>query len=711
MKQKYSHQNAQAPDTISPEDALVLENNRLKAEIEALKANEKLLKETAERLRLVLAISPDLICFKDGEERWLEANDAALRMVGLTGVDYRGLTDADLGPYSPFYQGVFDACAKSDAETWLAGGAVRSEETLPMPDGGELVLDQYKIPIFDPDGRRKHLLVLGRDITAKKRAEIELQRSHDQLETRVKARTAELEAANASLQALGDNLPNVAIYQFERSGTDLGRYTYVSRGFERIRGLSLAELVNDGALMESIHPEDVTRFRQAEERSAQDLSIFDFEGRVNMPTGELKWVRWRAAPRRLENGNILWEGFMTDVTSRKLAEAALHDAHQSLRVIKECGAAIARASSEEELLKNICQTILKIGDICLAWVGYPELDAKKSVRPVAHAGKDAAYIGTLNISWSDCPSGHGPTGTAIRTRRTTIFSDLQADPRFATWAVGARTRGYGCIISLPLMAGKNCIGALSICSSQNDAFNPEKVELLEQLARDISHGILALRTRAEREQLEKELLRISEREKQLIAQELHDGLCQHLAGASLMGTLLQRRLVEEGSKEAEYAKEICALLATGLAEARNLSHGLHPIKEAGEGLMEALSQLAQTATRLFHTPCSFVFDEEAVVEDPVAVTHLFRIAQEALTNTMKHGEATQVMLSLRKSGDWIALSIQDNGVGISEEPPRGRGLGLELMKHRAQSIGATLEIGRAGETGTRVLCKLPVSGH
>ena len=666
------------------------------------------LRESEERLRLVLAISPDVICFKDGEGRWLEANEADLRLFGLTGVDYRGKTDAEIAPYSPFYEAAFKSCDRADAIAWEAKEMVRCEERIPLEGGGEVILDLVKIPVFEPDGRRKYLLGLGRDITARKRAESELQHSHDQLEHRVQERTSELEAANASLRALGDNLPDVAIFQFERSGNSLGRYTYISRGFEQIRGLSLADLVTDGMILDSLLPEDIPKFRQAEERSATNLSIFDFEGRISTPSGEIKWVRWRAAPRASQPGTILWEGFMTDVTKRKLAEMALSDAHQALRVIKECGAAIARALSEEELLKTICRTVLKIGDTRLAWISYPEMDAEKSLRLVAHAGKNASYLKKLRLSWSDGPLGQGPSGTAIRERRTVIFSDLLTDPRFATWAAEARSRGHACIIGLPLLAENTCIGVLGICSAEKNAFSPEKVELLEQLARDLSHGILALRTQAERERLEKELLRISEREKQLIAQELHDGLCQHLAGAALMGSLLQRRLAEEGSKEADYAKEICDLLATGLAEARNLSHGLHPIKDAGEGLMEALAQLAQTSTRLFNTPCSFECDEAAVVEDPAAITHLFRIAKEALTNTMKHGQATQVALALRKCPGCIALSIQDNGVGIPQNLGSSRGLGIQLMKHRAHSIGATLEIGPAGAAGTLVLCKLPV---
>ena len=212
---------------------------------------------------------------------------------------------------------------------------------------------------------------------------------------------------------------------------------------------------------------------------------------------------------------------------------------------------------------------------------------------------------------------------------------------------------------------------------------------------------------AERDKLQQELLKISEREKQLIAQEMHDGLCQHFAGTAMMTSLLHRRLAERQDPEADQAKEICELLNTGVLEARNLSHGLHPVKDKGDGLMEALSGLAQKVANLFHIQCSFCCDEAVLVNSQATATHLFRIAQEAMNNALKHGQASKVTITLKNENEGVCLSIRDNGIGIPRELPATRGMGMQIMNHRAEGIGAWITIRRAGKRGTVVTCTLP----
>ncbi len=212
---------------------------------------------------------------------------------------------------------------------------------------------------------------------------------------------------------------------------------------------------------------------------------------------------------------------------------------------------------------------------------------------------------------------------------------------------------------------------------------------------------------AERDKLQEELLKISEREKQLIAQEMHDGLCQHFAGTAMMTSLLHRSLAARKAPEADQAKEICELLNTGVLEARNLSHGLHPVKDKGEGLMESLTGLAKKVTNLFHIQCKFCCDEAVLVNSQATATHLFRIAQEATNNAIKHGQASKVLITLKNSDEGVILSIRDNGIGIPRELPATKGMGMQIMNHRAEVIGAWLTICRAGKRGTVVTCTLP----
>ena len=130
------------------------------------------LKEREEQLQTLINSTPDIICFKDGQGRWLEANDADLELFSLTDVDYRGKTDSELAEFTdPIYRQAFLACEASDEKAWQAGDFLRSEEVIPKSDGTEKVYDVIKVPLFEADGTRKGLVILGRDITERKRAE------------------------------------------------------------------------------------------------------------------------------------------------------------------------------------------------------------------------------------------------------------------------------------------------------------------------------------------------------------------------------------------------------------------------------------------------------------------------------------------------------------------------------------------------------------
>lgn len=367
---------------------------------------------------------------------------------------------------------------------------------------------------------------------------------------------------------------------------------------------------------------------------------------------------------------------------------------------------LVRAASEQEMLDRVCRVLMDIWGARLAWAGIAENDAKKTVRVAAHAGSDEGYLEKLAVTWADEPRGRGPSGTAISTQKVVIIRDIPTNPHFAPWREDALKQGYASMIALPLLSDNHCLGALMIYSTQRNAFNDEEGELLQQLAGDLTYGIIALRTRAERNRLQGELLAISERTTQFIAQELHDGICQHLAGTAMMSKLMERQLAEKNAPEAETARQICELLRTGLEELRNLSHGLHPVKGESNGLMDGLKIMAETVTKLFHIRCSFRCTTPVYIDSEGIATHLFRIAQEAVNNAIKHGQADRVHISLCYTEEGTALSIRDNGVGIPQKTP-STGMGMQIMKYRASTIGATVSLRRAGKRGTLVRCILP----
>ncbi|MEF3168374.1 MAG: PAS domain S-box protein [Deltaproteobacteria bacterium] len=179
---------------------------------------EDSLKKREEQLRTLINSTPDIICFKDGQGRWLEANEADLKLFQLENVDYHGKKDSDLTKYSEFYHDAFMTCEASDEIAWQKGTLSRSIEIIPKPDGSKRVYDVIKVPIFEEDASRKGLVVLGRDITEMKKVEEQLHHEREKL--------------FVTLQSIGDGVIT----------TDTeGRVTFINGVAEQLTGWSQQE--------------------------------------------------------------------------------------------------------------------------------------------------------------------------------------------------------------------------------------------------------------------------------------------------------------------------------------------------------------------------------------------------------------------------------------------------------------------------------------
>ncbi len=146
------------------------------------KKAEQALQERESQLRTLINAMPDIVCFKDGEGRWIEANEVDLKLFQIENVPYRGKKDSELAAYSEFYRDAFLTCEDTDEAAWKKGTISRGDEIIPQPDGTEKIFDIIKVPIFNEDGSRKGLVVIGRDITEKRKMEQELLKA-DKLES------------------------------------------------------------------------------------------------------------------------------------------------------------------------------------------------------------------------------------------------------------------------------------------------------------------------------------------------------------------------------------------------------------------------------------------------------------------------------------------------------------------------------------------------
>ena len=209
---------------------------------------------------------------------------------------------------------------------------------------------------------------------------------------------------------------------------------------------------------------------------------------------------------------------------------------------------------------------------------------------------------------------------------------------------------------------------------------------------------------SDRKRLEKEVLQISELEQRRIGQDLHDGLCQQLAGIELMSEVLEQNLSRKSKAEAAQAAKIAEGVRAAIGDTRMLARGLSPVDVESNGLMSALQELASNTEKLFHVACGFECPQPVLVRDHASATHLYRIAQEAINNAIKHGKARQIAVRLTAQSNQASLTVIDDGRGFVVKPEQTSGMGLRIMKYRAGMIGATLEIRRANGRGMLVAC-------
>lgn len=216
-----------------------------------------------------------------------------------------------------------------------------------------------------------------------------------------------------------------------------------------------------------------------------------------------------------------------------------------------------------------------------------------------------------------------------------------------------------------------------------------------------------LRDITERKQLEAALAESAEMERRQIGQDLHDGIGQELTGLGYLAATLRARLTAAGSPEASAADGLLKGLQDAIEHVRATTRGLVPVEVDAQGLMTALEQMVERAARQYGVPCRFQCLAPVEIAGGIVTTELFRIAQEALSNAIRHSGAKEIVVSLKADADGIELSIRDDGRGLALPSPLTMGMGLRIMRHRAALIGAALKVTPLEEGGTLVRCTLP----
>ena len=438
---------------------------------------------------------------------------------------------------------------------------------------------------------------------------------------------------------------------FWMTSVDKNQMLYVSPAYEKIWQRTCQSLYDSPQnWLAAVHPEDRRRLIQAA-TTKQATGEYDEEYRVLRPDGAERWIHDRAFPIPDASGKIIGiAGVADDITERKRTEEALRRSEHHLATFFEqapIGLVWLSASG----------TILRANLAQLDLLGYAEAD----------------YVGQFFNKFCEDPAQGRELLERLANRETV-----------RNFPMTRRCRD-GAIRHLLVDA--------------HPLWDKEEFQYSAVFLRDIT----------DRRELERGILQASERESRRIAQDLHDGLGQLLVGTAYLAGSLRDRLVAKGLAESRELGRILDVVYEAIAQTRQLARGIHPVEPEPNGLMVALQTLADRTQMLFKVGCRFTCRRPVMIADNVIATHLFRIAQEAITNAIKHGHPGRIQIRLSTAADRIMLAIQDDGAGLPARQRKKSGMGLRIMRYRAGMIGGTVTIESPSGSGTIVACTAPSS--
>ena len=235
------------------------------------------------------------------------------------------------------------------------------------------------------------------------------------------------------------------------------------------------------------------------------------------------------------------------------------------------------------------------------------------------------------------------------------------------------------------------------------------LSLFREMERRVAARTASLQAAVEaQERLRREVIEVGARERNAVGRELHDGLCQHLTATALATQLLADRLTAQGMAIAENARTIVGLMQEGITQSRQLASGLLLDAIEPGRLAAELRELAGAVSQQGAVACRFDANGAPEAPDAATAAQLLRIAQEAVRNAVKHAKTTRIVMSLAAEGRMLRLEVVDNGTGLPPPDQREGGMGLEIMAHRAVSIGGTIALENLTDGGTRVSCRVPL---
>jgi PAS domain S-box-containing protein len=707
---------------------------RIRLDITDRKRLEENFQRIEERYRSLAESSPDAIFILDRESTFQYVNRATAQWLGRPAAELLGRSQAEFFPPDMTRQQ-----QEALQRVFQTGEMVQTKRSRPFQDGEKWV-ETRLVPLRDQAGKVSFVMGISRDLTERKRADLQL----------------------ATLaHAVKSTTEMICI-------TDLNdRFIFVNDAFLKVYGYSEAEIL--GKIPEILLSPKNPPLLMQEILEQSHLSGWRGEVIDRRKDGTEFPIFLSTSQVKDYNGVVVGlMGVSEDITERKRAETILRENEARLRLLTEqvpaiiwttdrdlkftssTGSPLAALSlkNNEVIGLSLCQFFGTTDENFPSIAAHRRaLGGERSEREmewggrvwhsfieplVDNGGKTIGCIGVaVDVTEAKKIEARLQELAAIVQSSEDAIISMTTNGIIINWNNGAkRLLGY----AAEEVIGKNI--SIIVPPEQFEkargivrkAAQGESVEMYETVRRhkdgelrevsikvslvtNVAGKVISiaaiLRDITARKQLEKTVLEISADERRRIGHELHDGLGQHLAGIAFKTKVLEEDLAAESSRLTHDAEKIVGWINDAIQQTRNLARGLDPVDFEVSGLPAALQNLAAQTENVFHIDCIFRCNEERLNLDAQTNVALYRIAQEAINNAIKHGQARRIEIDLKADKPQLSLTIRDKGKGfLLDDKPR-LGMGLHIMGYRADTLGGILSIHSEVDVGTEIKCFLP----
>ncbi|MEY2505065.1 MAG: two-component system, chemotaxis family, CheB/CheR fusion protein [Verrucomicrobiota bacterium] len=651
-------------DRIAGVVATFIDITRRKEAEDQLRAVSTRMERQLHKFNTVMSAVPDFIYHFDLEGRFTYVNQSFLNFWGKRYEDVVGKSFHDVG-----YPEEIAARLQAQIQQVIETGLPLKGDKSYVSAVGRRDHEYIFFPLLAADGSVEAVAGATRDITQRKQAEESLRASEERLR-------------------LATAAAGIFIWEVDLTTNEMKS----SGNVAEVLGFSLGN--NAGENFALIHPDDreaaLERFRRIRSGDGTHKSEARF---INPENGEVVWARAQGhvvhdaagKPARLI-------GITQNTTQEKLAEGALQESRERFRLLVE-GA------------KDYAMFLINPENIITFW--------STGAERLFHWTQEEALGQSGDMIFTEEDRARGAAENEI----SIALSEGRApDRRYHVRKDGSRFWADGVLMRLDDETGR-IRGFAKVARDATDQKSNEEALLhardeMEQRVLERTRDLLATnaeleRTMAQRQQLERELLEISEREKRRIGEDLHDMICQELTATALFLQSTAKKMAKENPAAAKTLEESAQTVNRNVVIARELAGGLQAIELSASGLKNALRELAAQACQNTGIKCHFKCARGVRVPDDTAALHLYRVAQEAVTNAVKHSGAKNVLIHLDRNAEHICVSVQDDGKGFTVRK-RGKGLGLHMMRYRANALGGKLKIERRKTGGMDVTCVIPL---